>query len=262
MHAKHGNGRTVKTTETVFAIIEALQEHGAMGVTELAEVVDMAPSTVHGHLTTLLENEYVVKKDQRYALGLKFTRLGRDIRLGMDIVSAANPTLAELSRDTGEEAWLTVEENGHSVPLMKETPDRGIESVGMISTYTDIHNSGAGKAVLAFLPEERVTEILDEKGLPQSTKHTITDREELLAQLETIRERGYAFSEEERYEGIRSVFSPIVVDETVYGSIGVAGPSNRLCGDLFREELPDRVQEASNEIELKLRYPKFNNQQE
>lgn len=258
MPDKHGGGRTVKTAETVFEIVETLRERGAMGVTDLAEAVDMAPSTVHGYLTTMLQQEYVVKEDGQYRLGLKLTKVGRDVRFDMDVVSAAEPTLSELADDTGEEAWLTIEENGYSVPAMRVSPDQGIESTGMIGAFTDIHNSGAGKAVLAFLSEGRIEEIIDEKGLAPSTPNTITDRDELEEELERIREQGYALSHGERYEGVRAVFSPIIVREKVYASIGVAGPSNRLSGDLFREKLPNRVMEASNEIELKLRYPKFN----
>lgn len=258
MHHKYGGNRTVQATETAFDIIETLQNHGTMKVTELAEAVDMAPSSVHGHLTTLLQKEYVVKEDHEYRLGLKFTRLGRDIRFDLDIVSAARAPLEELARDTDEEAWLHVEENGHSVAVMQEVGSKSIESVGMISRYTPIHNNGAGKALLAHLPEERMESIVDEHGLPASTDQTITDRAELRAELDQIREQGYALSDQERYEGVRSVFSPIVVGGTVLGAVGIAGPSSRLCGELFREELPNRVMEASNEIELKLRYPKFN----
>lgn len=257
MGTKQQGGRKVKTTETVFDIVEALQKTFPMGVTELAEEVDLAPSTVHCHLSTLLEREYLVKRDGKYELSLKFTRLGRDIRFDKDVVSAATQTLPELATDTGEEAWLTVEENGHNVPLMKESADKGIRSVGMISAYTDIHNSGAGKAILAHLDDDRVEEIVLEKGLPPSTPNTVTEPEELYEELEQIRDQGYAFSNQERYEGVRGVFSPIVVGNRVYGSVGVAGPSNRLGGSLFREELPKRVMEASNEIELKLQYPKF-----
>lgn len=255
---KHGDGRTVKTSETVFEIIEVLQAEGATGVTDLADATGLAPSTVHGHLTTLLQNEYVVKEDQKYRLGLKFTKLGRDVRNNVDIVSAGNPILRDLAEDTGEEAWITIEENGYSVAVMQESANKGIESVGVISRYTNIHNSGAGKAVLAHLPEERAKKILDERGLPPSTYNTITDRDELSREIEQIRDQGYALSDEERYVGIRAVFSPVIVGEKVHGAIGVAGPSNRLCDELFREELPSRVMEASNEIELKLRYPKFN----
>ncbi|MFC5973997.1 IclR family transcriptional regulator [Halomarina salina] len=255
---KHRGGRTIKAAETVFDIIETLQVEGPMQVTELADNVGKAPSTVHGHLTTLLQREYVVRQDGKYKLGLKFTKLGREIRFDLDVVSTAEPTLTALAEDTGEEAWLTIEENGASVPVMNKTVDRSVESVGMIGSYTDIHNSGAGKSVLAFLPEDQILDIIEKKGLPKSTEHTITDHEKLLAELAEIRENGYAVSDEERYEGVRSVFSPIIVGERVYGSIGVAGPANRLRDSLYQEEIPERVMEASNEIELRLRYPKFN----
>lgn len=109
------------------------------------------------------------------------------------------------------------------------------------------------EAILGFLPENRVHEILDQHGLPERTAKTITDRTTLFDELETIRERSYAYNDEEEVEGLRAVGAPVIDrDETVLGSLSVAGPTSQLKGAPFNEELPKQVQRAANVIEMKI----------
>uniref|UniRef100_UPI003EBCF134 IclR family transcriptional regulator domain-containing protein n=1 Tax=Halarchaeum sp. P4 TaxID=3421639 RepID=UPI003EBCF134 len=84
---------------------------------------------------------------------------------------------------------------------------------------------------------------------------TITDEEELFAELERTRERGYAIDDEERLRGLRCVAAPILSNEDrVLGAVSIAGPTNRLQGELFEEELPERLLETVNVIELNVTY--------
>ena len=76
---------------------------------------------------------------------------------------------------------------------------------------------------MAFLSDECLREILATHGLPSLAENTITDRNELLAELAEIRETGVAFSAEESSNGMRSVASPIFdPDNEVIGSICVS----------------------------------------
>jgi DNA-binding IclR family transcriptional regulator len=106
---------------------------------------------------------------------------------------------------------------------------------------------------MAYLPEALIDEIIDE-GLEQKTANTITDPDELRAEMERIREQGYASSNEESVAGMRAVAAPILQDRAVMGSISLAGPANRFVGERFEEEIPSQVCSAANELELKLTY--------
>jgi DNA-binding IclR family transcriptional regulator len=108
--------------------------------------------------------------------------------------------------------------------------------------------------MLAEMPRDQVETILNRHGLPGATENTITDRESLFETLETIRQRGYAFNDCEEVEGIRAVGMAIVTHGDVHGALSVSGPSNRVRGERFREELPNILSGAVNEIELKLTY--------
>uniref|UniRef100_UPI003EB6AA54 IclR family transcriptional regulator domain-containing protein n=1 Tax=Halarchaeum sp. P4 TaxID=3421639 RepID=UPI003EB6AA54 len=80
---------------------------------------------------------------------------------------------------------------------------------------------------------------------------TITDEEELFAELERTRERGYAIDDEERLPGLRCVAAPVLGDAGgVLGAVSIAGPTNRFRGERFEVDLPERLLETVNIIEL------------
>ena len=66
-----------------------------------------------------------------------------------------------------------------------------------------------GKALLAFVPEERLAEILGGVDLVARGPNTITDRRTLAADLARVRELGVAVNNEELAYGLRSIASPI-----------------------------------------------------
>lgn len=247
-------GRPVKTAGTTFDIVEAVQARDGATISELAEGLGLAKSTVHNHVTTLREKQYLVNRDGEYHIGLKFLDHGMYAKRRIPVAEIAAPKLEQLAEQTDEVAWLVVEEHGRAVNLESAVGDDAVENLARVGMRTPLHIHAAGKAILAHLPEERVRKIVDRYGLPARTEHTITEPAELYAALETIRERGFAFMESEAIPELRSVAAPLISDSTVIGAITVAGPARRLTGDRFREDIPEAVLGAANAIELKLTY--------
>jgi DNA-binding IclR family transcriptional regulator len=118
-----------------------------------------------------------------------------------------------------------------------------------------LQTTAMGKSILAFRPREEVDEIVDRHGLPQITEKTISDRDELYEELDTIEERGFAYDDEERVKGMRCVAAPITDDEgRAIAAMSVSGPKSRLRGKQFREEVPDLILSSANVIEVNLTY--------
>ena len=244
--------RTVKSADNLFGVLEAVHELEGAGTTEVADYLDIAKSTAHDHLTTLVEHEFLIKDGSTYRVGLKCLNYGMQAKNRLELAKVAKPSLEQMAEETGEIVWLTVEEYGKGVFIEKAMGERAVQPYGEIGRRVPLHDLAAGKAILAHLPEERVREIVEKHPLPERTENTITDVEELLAELETIRERGYALNDSETFEGFRAVASPIVVGGELLGSIVVSGPENRFRGERFRSELPEIVTGTANAIELSL----------
>lgn len=249
------NTRVVKTSDTVFGIVESLDSGEARGVTEIAAELDKAPSTVHKHLTTLVEMEYLVREGRKYKMGLKFFEKGVAARNEFPLYPLASDSIEELAETTGEVVWVIVEEHGYGVHIMKAVGSHGVQTHGALGKRAHLHHLAAGKAILAHLPDDRVSEILDQHGLEAQTEHTITTREGLESDLADIRERGYACNDQETVEGLQSVGAPILLDQDrPVGALCVCGPARRMVGDRLSEEIPEALLGATNEIELRLTY--------
>lgn len=249
--AKHA----VKSVETGLNVLDTLKELDGAGVSELATHLEIPKSTVHNYLSTLVQEEYVVKRGSTYHVGIRPLEYGAYARSQLDIYEIAKPEVDELAATTGELANLMIEEHGRGSYLHRAHGEKAVQVEAHVGTRVPLHGTGLGKAILAHLPEERVDEIVDKHGLSSSTPNTITDRAVLDEELDQIREEGIAFDDGERIAGLRCVAAPILSnDDRILGAISLSGPSNRIRDDRFSNELPDRVLEAVNVIELNVTY--------
>ena len=141
-------------------------------------------------------------------------------------------------RDTGETGHLAVLDGGEAIYIERVEARRALRVPSAIGRGYPAHATNLGKVLLADLPRERVDEIIAERGLAAYTPNTITDPDELEAELERIRERGYAVDDEEYDEGLRCI-GAAVRDHTghVVAALGIGGPVTR--------DHPERVEELA-----------------
>lgn len=246
----------VKSLGTAIRVLEAVEAMGTPGVTEIAAEVDVAKSTVFDHLKTLEAHQLVVKTDDNsYRIGLRFLDFGGRVRNELELYQIARDEVEKLAESTGELVNLVVEEHGLGVYIDYV---RGAESINL-DTYVGkrehLHSTAFGKAMLAYMPKDRVDEIVRRHGLPSETEATVIDRSDLDEGLEVVRERGFAVDREERLAGLRCVAAPILSDGTgVVGAVSISGPTSRLHDDRLMNELADEVKRTANIIEINLTY--------
>lgn len=118
-----------------------------------------------------------------------------------------------------------------------------------------LQTTALGKTIMAFRPRSEVESYLDRHGLPEVTERTITDKDELFETLDQVRERGYAYDDEERVKGMRCLAAPITdQDERAIAAVSVSGPKSRMQGDRFSDEIPEQILRSANVIEVNLTY--------
>lgn len=244
----------VKSTRVSIAVVEALQRLDGAGVSEVSKYLETPKSTVHDHLRTLEQLELVVNEDGVYKTGTRFLEFGGYARQQMKVFEVAKPEVKKLAQQTGEHSNLMVEEHGRGIFLYKA---EGTDAV-QLDTYSGyrvhLQTTALGKTILAHMPEERATTILEHHGFPKVTGRTITDIDELWEEFETIREQGYARDVEERVRGMHCVAAPILRNEDVLGAVSVSGPKSRMQGKRFEEEIPRQVLRTANVIEVNMAY--------
>lgn len=245
----------VSTTVTSFGILDVLRSVNGATVSEVAEELGVAVSTAHRHLSTLVDEGFVVREGRQYDVGLRFLDYGVYARNRLRYYEIAKNQVDTLVDETGEKVRLTAFENDHCVLLYRRMGDHPLVTSADIGDRRPPHQLAAGKAILAALPPEQAEAVVDRTGLPARTDATVTDRGELLDQLERIRDRGYALNRGEAIEGLNAVGVAFRDgDGRPIGALSVAGPANRLRGSFLTEELPGRLLGAVNEVEINLKY--------
>jgi DNA-binding IclR family transcriptional regulator len=246
---------TVRSSEKTLRILEAIHELGGVGVTELAKYLDMSKATVHHHLSTLEQNEYVVNDGSTYRTGLKLLEMGERARRQSGLFEIAKPDVDELAEQTGELANLMIEEHGRGVYVHIASGEQAICLDTRVGTRQYLHTSALGKAILAHMPEELFEAVIDRHGLPAQTPNTVTEKELLEEELDEIRKRGVAFDGEERAEGIRCVAAPITDNQNqLVGAVSVSAPSARMKHDRFRNKIPELVRDTATVIGINVSY--------
>lgn len=246
---------TVQSSEKTLRILEAIYDLEGAGVTEIADRLDLSKATAHHHLSTLEQNEYIVKDGTTYRAGLKLLEMGEHARRGTDVFNIAKSEIDDLAVQTGELANLMIEEHGRGVYIHIAAGEQAVHLDTQVGTRQYLHTSALGKSILAHMSSERFEKVIERHGLPAQTPNTVTDKEVLESELDEIRERGVAFDGEERAEGVRCVAAPITDNsDHLIGAVSVSGPSTRMKGDRFRNEIPEMVQDTSTVIGINVSY--------
>lgn len=244
----------LKTTKTSLEIINLLEKLNGATVSQVAEELDMPPSTVHGHLATLEDQEFVVQKGDVYYLSLRFVTLGNSVRDREHAYSLADRYTQRVVDETGCRSIFAVEEHGRGVYLSRNAGSHSKWQHERTGERFPLHATAAGKALLAQLPPERIDEIVDKWGLPEVTENTITDRDKLHTEIETVREEGIAFNDEEQIEGIRAISTPIEAPNgRGIGALSVNGPANRLADEGEEWDLAETLRGIANEFKLDIK---------
>lgn len=243
----------VKSIARMAQLLRTLQRLDGAGVTELAQELNTSKSTVYNHLRSLEQCGYVVQKGNHYSIGLGFLDHGEYARSRRDGYQLIRQKVRELAGETGELCQYLVEEHGLGVFIVRESGDQAVETSTRIGNRVHLNHVTAGKALLAYSPPEKVSEIVDQHGLPQKTAETITSVDALETELKAIRERRYAIDREEHLKGLYAIGVPIQgSDGRLLGALSVAGPANRINREQRAEEIAQILLEKANEVELTL----------
>lgn len=249
-----GDSTGLTTVRRAFEVLDSLRElHGARP-TELAEHMDLPDSTVYDYLQSLSETKYVTREDGEYHLSSYFLTIGGEMRYRSRLFQVAKPEMKRVARETDELVGLTIESDGVAVIFHQEGGSRSLNLGTYPGAATPLHTVATGKAILAYLPEERVDEIIAERGLERRTERTITDPDRLKDELEEIRRDGYAIDWDEQVVGMGMAAVPILIEDDVLGSFGIVVPTGRIRDDSYRETILQTLQEMEDTVSINYRY--------
>jgi len=185
------------------------------------------PKSSASYILRTLERRGYLRRDAesgRYRLGLKILSLGGDAQANLDIADVALPFMRPLSEKIHLTVHLAVLDQGEAVYVEK------VEAPGFFKVNTWVgrrmflHSTSVGKCLLAWLPKHEVEALVKQEGLKKRTPKTITTVTKLLADLERVRQEGYALDDEENSLGARCLGAPVFdVMGNVVAALGASG---------------------------------------
>jgi IclR family acetate operon transcriptional repressor len=228
-----GKGGQVQSLTRALSLLEALaRSHDGLTLTELAQTVGLATSTAHRLLTTLQQARFVRfdPLSSVWQVGVQTFIVGNAFARTRDVTMMARPYLRRLMEESGETVNLYVAEEGEAICMAQVESRRMMRAIARPGGRVKMHCSGAGKAILAFLPERELGQTLERHGLPRFTDKTLTTPKALRAALEQARARGYAIDDEEHEVGLRCVGAPILDEHGLpLAGLSISGPTARIA---------------------------------
>ncbi len=242
--------RHVASVARALAVVDALAEGPAeLGTNEIARRTQINASTVSRLLATLAAARLVERLDAsgRYRLGLRFVQLGNAVLARLDLRGLARTELEALVAATGETATLSAPGEGIAITIDFVPGPSSVQGVAQVGRPSVAHATATGKVMLAFTEAEQ-----PEEPLRAYTARTITGPAALRAELERVRERGWAESLEERENDLNAIAAPIRDDRGGLAAImGLQGPAFRFDPPAMSAAL-EPLREAAAAVSVKL----------
>lgn len=216
-----------RTATRTFDLFEAIVRSPVpLGLMDVAEATGMDKSTAQRLLGFLVERELLTRDSaKRYLLGPGAFAMAASVGSRSDLRTVVAPALRQLRDASGETVSVHLAVGNRRVCV------DGLESTAVIRRVVpfgdslSLHQGPSGKAILAYLPEARIDEVLTEAGVKRA------DRNEIRADLDHVRADGYLLTESDRSPGVRALSAAMFDSRGVTASMTVAGPSERFTAD-------------------------------
>lgn len=239
--------KRLSSVATAIALLKTFSEDEyELGVSGLARQLGVAKSTVHRLAVTLVSEGLLEQnpENDKYRLGIALFGLGALVRRRMNLSSEARQDLFALREATHETVQLAILDQADIMYVYNLESTQAIRVNSDIGVRKPAFCTANGRAILAFQPPETVAQVIAHGLKPRAPK-TDTDPDRLLRTLAEVRTRGFATEDEESEAGMRAVAAPIRgAGGQVVGSVGVAGPVQRLTKDALAKLAPQVIRTA------------------
>lgn len=239
----------IESVDNALRLLLLFETQPSIRLTEASRYLDVASSTAH-RLLVMLQYRGFVRQNSRtkaYEPGQSLSSISFAVRRNIDLSELTRPTLEKLFESTQETVHLGELRGTDAYFLLAIESRQAVRVSSREGTSIPAHCSATGKAMLSCLNDEQVLHLYPVEELSTLTNESISTRTGLLENLNTIREAGYATSNEENADGVMSVAAPIVGLDGKLFAVNVSVPAHRMNPSL-RSSLSHSVRQAAQEI--------------
>lgn len=218
--------------ERALVLLRYMVDHpDGLRIREVGREYGYSPATVQKLIGALHNQGFVIqdKTTERYHLGPEAVQLGLAALSRLEIRQLARPSLESLSADTGETVFLAIGRGDQVTYIDKVVSDRLIRMDAPLGVNRPYNCTSVGKVLLGGMPNDRIADLAAAGAFEKMTENSIVDLEELQAEVDQVRKRGWALDKEEYAYGSYCIGAPIFDHEgNIIAAVTVSGPAERI----------------------------------
>ena len=202
--------RTTQRTVEILKLISKMPEGATLD--DLCEKLSLPKTSAYDIVTTLAEMGMVnVTRGQKqcYTIGLMAYRIGINYTNNLDFIGTIEPVLKAFSKEVGKTVFFGIRSDHHVVYICKFEPENPIITTATVGSKNPMYCTSLGKVILAYSDDETREQVMNRIRFVRHTDRTICNKEQLMAELEKVKERGYAFDAREMEEHMECVGAPV-----------------------------------------------------
>ncbi|MBO0729574.1 MAG: helix-turn-helix domain-containing protein [Acidimicrobiaceae bacterium] len=224
-----------------------------MTLSEVARATDLTRAAARRFLLTLIDLGYVRSDGREFALMPRVLELGYAYLSGLPLNEVAEPHLEDLVSEVHESSSVAVLD-GEDIVYVVRVPTKRIMAVAIsVGTRFPAYATSMGRVLLAFRPDEELETMTRKIKFEPITRRTVTDASRLREILGVVRSQGYAMTDQELEDGLRSAAVPLRdASGTVVAAMNVSTHASRVTMEELRRRLLPRLQAAARSIEADL----------
>lgn len=226
-----GNLTNANSVERAFAILELLNtSRRGWNISEISRKLELPKSSTHVLISTLDRLGYIKETTtgKRFQLSAKMYGLGSKALHATPLPEIALPHMHWAVHQSGLTSHLGILEKGQVIFIQKVDGPGIIKFDTYLGKCSELHCTGLGKALLAYLSEDDLRQMLSKHAFSRFTKNTIFTLERFLTELAKVRKNGYAVDDEEEELGIRCVAIPVFEHGKPIAAISFTGTTSQL----------------------------------
>ncbi|HET7656667.1 MAG TPA: IclR family transcriptional regulator [Bacillales bacterium] len=237
----------VQSIERAMKIINILRSNPhkrLWSISEVAENVDLPPSSVHRLISALMKNGLIAQDQEtkRYQVGYAWMEIGFWLHDHLDFREIARPIMEQLAQDVQESVYFSIPHGDVAVIIERIDSPSNVRIIDNLGERIPLDVGAANKSMLAFMNPSETNRLIHR--LVQSA----ADKQKLFVQLDQIRTNGFSFSSDEKTKGTTSIAAPVFgKDGKVVGSlyINMLTEENELARS---ESLARKVMDAAERV--------------
>ncbi|ASJ73216.1 IclR family transcriptional regulator [Granulosicoccus antarcticus] len=251
---KRGEGTVSPLTRSILVLEEVARHRKACSFTSLMRELKFPKSTLHRVLTSLTD-ECLLEfnaEENGYRLGLRLSALSLKAVHGLKIRDAVRPEIETLGAFVKENVLVGQRDDTKLLYVDRVDSQQTIQMISQLGNRGPLHCTGLGKAILAFTESEITEALIPRMSLDRFTENTICETDRFSAELDKIRQQGFAMDDCEHQMEIHCIAAPVFgMNGHVIAAISISAPVFRVSRDTLISWIP-KLLETSQRISLKL----------